>query len=223
MFEKLSIFDLQPRTLFIQFAMTDQASFDGKFSSLSGSVLCPWCGTYYKQRSESNCGNCGGPLPLPPGPDRGPSPPSAPRLLPKAYRRKILFATGWWFRIGALLILINLPFQYHVNGLDVLLISIGGYLCWKGYGDGRRKLDVLEHGQATEGIITEAKENPNIQVDEKHPFIITYSFSRNGQTLTASMNCWDETSLMHFAGEPIWVVYHSLDFENSSSIWPPLA
>jgi len=125
--------------------------------------------------------------------------------------------------MGALLILMSLPFQYHLNGLDVLFISAGGYMCWLGYSKGRKKLDVLENGLVTEGTITEARENPNISVNEKHPYVITYSFSRNGQTMTASMNCWDETSLNHFGGEPVWVVYHTLDFENNSSIWPPLA
>jgi hypothetical protein len=203
--------------------MTLESDSTGILFAQPTSALCPWCGTYYKQRPQGNCSNCGGPLSQPAGPERGPAPPAAPRILPKTYRRKILFLTGWKFRIGVLLILTNLPFQFHINGLDILLISIGGYLCWMGYSKGRKKLDVLEHGFIAEGKITEARQNEKIEVNEKHPFIITYSYIRNGQVLTGKMNCWDETSLMHFAGEPVWVVYHSLDFENNSSIWPPLA
>ncbi len=110
-----------------------------------------------------------------------------------------------------------------MNGLDALFIGIGGYLCWIGYNRGRKQLDVLEHGKIAEGTITEARVNEKIEMNDKHPFIITYTYFRNGQLASAKVNCWDETSLSHFAGEPVWVVYHTLDFENNSSIWPPLA
>jgi hypothetical protein len=73
-------------------------------------VTCPWCGTHYA-RFQTNCKNCGGPLPLPPLPPepRGPvsaldfaqaefplqEPPPPPRPISSAYTWKLLLTDGW--------------------------------------------------------------------------------------------------------------------------------
>jgi hypothetical protein len=73
-------------------------------------VTCPWCGTDYAA-FQSNCKNCGGPIPLPPKPpaQRGAvsaadfaqtefelaEPPPPPRPISSSYAWKLLLTDGW--------------------------------------------------------------------------------------------------------------------------------
>jgi hypothetical protein len=186
------------------------------------SVLCPWCGTYYIIRPGTNCSNCGGTLPPPAGPQRDEKPQPAPRFLPKQFKNKILYKTNWLFIIGALFAFANFPFSFRINGFDIFFMAGGVFLCWLGYTRAMKKIDVLQNGEIAEGTIASAHENKNVTVNEKHPFIIEYTYDLNGEKRSGSMNCWDETSLSHYPGEPVWVVYSNKNFEKNSSIWPPI-
>ena len=54
---------------------------------------CPWCKTFNKVIDETNCKNCGGPLPAIPhdnaGLDKGKPPGNPPRIIPKVYVKKL--------------------------------------------------------------------------------------------------------------------------------------
>ncbi|MFL5753079.1 MAG: hypothetical protein ACJ76F_06715 [Bacteroidia bacterium] len=187
------------------------------------SVLCPWCRTYYQLRNGTNCINCGGALPPPAGPHRGDAPPPVPRFIPKQFKNKLLYQKNYLLLFGALFAVANFPFSSRLNGLDIILIGIGAYCCWMGYARAMRKINVLQRGEIAEGAITSAGENLSTEVNGKHPYQIEYTYEVNGTKRKGQMNCWDETSLSHYEGEPVWVVYSTGSFENNSSIWPPLA
>jgi hypothetical protein len=190
---------------------------------IKNSILCPWCSTYYDVRTSTNCANCGGTLPPPAGPHRGEHPPSTPRFIPKQFRNKVLFSKNYMLLGGSLFAIANIPFTLRINGLEIIMIGLGGYFAWRGYNTAMKKVKVLQHGKITEGLITSVRENENTEVNGKHPFLIEYNYEVNGSKHKGGMNCWDETSLSHYEGEPVWIVYLDENMESNSSIWPPLA
>jgi hypothetical protein len=187
------------------------------------SVLCPWCKTYYETRPGTNCLNCGGALPPPPGPDRGDKPPATPRMFPKGYKWRILTANNWRMYIGAVIFFFTFPTSLTAIIFQLPFYGIGAMLIWHGYYKARQKLDILEHGKTAEGLIVEAGENETMSVNEKHPYFIKYEYDVDGRKYTGSMNCFDEFATSFKAGDMVWVVYLPGNLQDKSSLWPPVA
>lgn len=101
--------------------------------------------------------------------------------------------------------------------------GLGAYIAWRGYDKARKKLDILEHGKAAEGLIVEAGENKGLEVNDKHPYFIEYEYVVDGKKYTGSMNCLDEHATSYKAGDMVWVVYLPGALQYKSSLWPPIA
>ncbi|MFI5298259.1 MAG: hypothetical protein ACHREM_09195 [Polyangiales bacterium] len=192
-------------------------------NSPAHSVTCPWCKVLHETRASTHCAHCGGPLPHAAGPDRGPRPEHAPRALPRTFRNKVLFWNNWDVRIGLLLVIMSLPISSRLHGPDVFFIAVGAFLFFRGYTVGAKRLRVLAHGIAVEATITDVHEHTHAIANDRHPFVIEYSYQSSTGTHVGKSICWDPSAGSHYSGEPIWVVHLSEDLEERSSPWPPIA
>jgi hypothetical protein len=189
----------------------------------SDPVICPWCGTRFEIRPGTNCSNCGGPLPLPPGPDRGDAPPPAPRKFPEGYKLRMIFRNNWSMYTGTIMFLFGLQGALGPIGVGDIFPLIGLAMICNGFYRANRKMKVLEHGLAAEGSVLDAGENESTSENGRHPYFIKYEYEVNGKLCTGFMNCWDESSTSFKPGDPIWVVYIPDGIDYKSSLWPPVA
>lgn len=104
-------------------------------------VTCPRCRRYWQAAAVGvECGNCGGPLPPPPGPSRGHGPPPAPRHLPEKYTRDVLL----WKNVGALVGTFFAAFGGLFGGIGLALRSATRR-------SSLRQIAALTHGYPAEG------------------------------------------------------------------------
>lgn len=178
-------------------------------------VKCPWCETQIADPTFSNCPNCGGTIALSEGDNPGPTPPSAPRILPPKFVKKTKYTNNVYTIIG---IVFTIPFFWTV------VFPIIGIILWKkGIKNANAELNPLMNGNSTHGTIVDVSENRSIQINGRSPFVVSFTFNANGQTMNGSMgNLFDASSKLKKPGDKIWVVY-MLDDPEQSSIWPPLS
>ena len=168
-------------------------------------ITCPWCGTNYT-RFQSNCKNCGGPLPLPEeqaavyaimeAPDeRVPDAPPAPREISNGYVWKLLLTDGWGITALVLLIMgavffpvgmgliagivtafVGIPFA----GLGLLFLGGGIGLGKRRYDEKMKTVEVLRHGLPAVGEITYVEVNRSVTVNGRNPWTIEYVFEAEG-------------------------------------------
>jgi hypothetical protein len=186
------------------------------------SVICPWCKTYFATRPGTNCTNCGGQLPSPADSGERVHAPHPPRFFPDGFKRRMILRNNWRIYVGVAVILINFPTSLGSLPFSLLFVLGGGYVGWVGYDKARQKLNVLELGTATDGVVVEAGENSTVDMNGRHPYFIKYEYIVDGKKYNGSMNCWDESIVLYKAGDPVSVVYlHGI--KDSSSLWPPIA
>lgn len=210
----------------------------GMFSpSAPSGVTCPWCRQYWQPGAFGpECGNCGGPLPPPPGPTRGYAPPPAPRHLPEKYTRDLLL----WKNVGALVGTIFAAFGALFGtlgvGLAVVLLPLG--LAFLGFGalfggigfalrgasrkSAQRQIAALTHGHPAEGQIVAVTVDTGEQINGRSPLRIEYVFMVQGQPVGGSTKAWDVVNRLRQPGEPLWVVFLPHD-PTANSIWPPIS
>ena len=171
-------------------------------------VTCPYCGTSY-QAFQSNCKNCGGPLlavgeadPSSVSTDAIPVPPLAPRPISERYVWRLLYSDGWWIAglvlgilgvvfslvgagltLGRITAFVGIPFL--LIGLPLLVV--GGWVFGWRYQKARKVVNVLRDGDAARGQIVEVQENYSVTVNGRHPWVIRYEYSVNGQTYTGKV------------------------------------
>ncbi len=169
-------------------------------------ITCPWCGTNYAA-FQSNCKNCGGPLPPPaqaaaPAPEReAPAarrapPPPPPRPISDSYVWRLLAADGGaiaggiFALLGAIFLFVGVPLTIGIitafvglpfAGLGAVFLGVGGWLLVRRYESAQKTVSVLRQGEAVEGRILEVRENYNVTVNNRHPWTITYQFQMNGR------------------------------------------
>ncbi len=166
-------------------------------------VICPWCGTNYAE-FQSNCKNCGGPIPYQSPVAAVPAaraetalipPPPAPRPISDSYARRMLWTDGGAIA-GAVLTFVGGMFAMVGAGLTIalvtafigiifvplglLLLGIGLYLLYWRYNEKKKIVEVLRNGQAVVGQITDVREDYNVLINNRHPWIIEYEFRPNG-------------------------------------------
>lgn len=190
-------------------------------------ITCGWCGTKYIN-FQTNCKNCGGLLPVPPGMDAGPPPPEAPRRLPKGFERKVLWTGNVFAIIGAIFLLVGLPLvvaMFFVHPLAPLIPAVHatlGFLLFRhGRGKGQRTLNAFKNGRAVQGRITEIRKDTTTTVNNRHPWLIEYQFAVDNQAIDGSITTWDSTAQDRRRGQPIWILYVESDPEQNT-IYPPV-
>lgn len=166
-------------------------------------VICPWCGTNYAE-FQSNCKNCGGPIPYQPPVAPAPAaraepalipPPPAPRPISNSYARRLMLTDGGAIAgfilgiIGGIFTLVGAGLTFALVTafvgiiflpLGLLELGIGLYLLYWRYNEKKKIVEVLRNGQAIIGQITSVRENYSVSINDRHPWIIEYEFRPNG-------------------------------------------
>jgi hypothetical protein len=186
-------------------------------------ILCPWCGTSY-ERFQSNCKNCGGPIPAQTEKSQGEllAPPSAPRPISKSYPVKLMLTDGGAIA-GSAIAFVGLIFELVGMGLTLgvvtafvgipfLLLGLGllaggaGLLAWR-YHEKQKIVDVLRFGEAVLGEVTGLEENLNVSINNRHPWILLYHYRVNGQPFDGKVTTLREPGAELQPGQPVYVLY----------------
>ncbi|MEM6986553.1 MAG: DUF3592 domain-containing protein [Pseudomonadota bacterium] len=184
-------------------------------------IMCGWCETKYPPTyTESNCSNCGGPLPLPPGPDRGPVPPAPPRHIPPSFSRKLRL--GFVFVFGLVFVALGVVLAPQSSGFTLVFSLAGALLLRSNWRKASNRINALKDGIAAEGEILSVGFDESVKVNGKHPYLVRYRWDHEGRFREGQKSTWDEAAMDHYRGEPIWVVY-TPDDTRRSAIWPPMA
>ncbi len=169
-------------------------------------VTCPWCGTNYAE-FQSNCRNCGGPLPAPVEKKRifaereaedfvMPELPPAPRPISDGYAWRLVVTDGWaisafvfallgfiftitggGLTIGIITAFVGIPFL----GMGLLFFLGGVWILFWRYGEARKVVEVLKNGEPIEGEIIETAVNASVQINGRNPWTIKYGYEVGGQ------------------------------------------
>ncbi|MDR3573692.1 MAG: DUF3592 domain-containing protein [Anaerolineaceae bacterium] len=203
-------------------------------------ITCPWCGTNYAV-FQPNCQNCGGPLPVqseetsPAVPDESlPIPPAAPRQISNRYVWRLFSADGAWIAalvlalvgiifgivglgltIAIITALIGIPFLL----LGLVLLVAGGLLFFGRYQKAQKVVSVLRDGAASEGQITELRQNYSVQINGRSPWIIAYAYQVNGQSFAGKVTTLNDPGQRLQVGKAVRILYLPSD-PNWSSIYP---
>lgn len=194
---------------------------------------CGWCRTI-NHGIGPGCVNCGGPLPMPPQPDPGPPPPPAPRTLPAKFVRKRVYTGNFGVLWGAIfggvgglimLVFLGLTFVllplifgalfggiFFAVGLTVALMSIKG---------AKESLAPLQRGSSAVGTVVSIDRNRSITEDGRHPWLIDYTFTADGQTIGGTLSSADARMAGVEVGHSLHVVYLPEE-PGQSAIWPPM-
>jgi len=190
-------------------------------------ITCPWCGTNHLE-FQSNCKNCGGPLPAPAqvaaadARRKLATPPAPPREISSSFAWRWLLTDGW--TIGAIVfIIVGGSFSITGAGLTVgiitafvgipflilgLVILAGGLavLVWR-YDLAQKALNVLRDGQAARGEITALEPNYNVRINGRTPWNIGYKFSLDGNDYEGRVTTLNNPGADLAPGSPAVVLY----------------
>ena len=182
------------------------------------SLECPWCSSINYVAEETNCKNCGGPLPAVPKKDsgigRGKIPDDPPRKLPQKYIKKLKYRNVY-FIIGIIFVV---PFIW-----SVIFPIIGFFLIRHGLKVANNKIAALERGIKAEGTLLAIYRDQSITINGRHPWKLEYEFKTiSGAKIEAiKTGAWNNNNRYRAAGDRLWVVYLKEDPE-INAIWPPV-
>jgi len=179
---------------------------------------CPWCKTVNKVTNETNCVNCGGPLPAVPhnndGLDKGLPPGSTPREIPKVYIKKLkyrntVFMIGFFFT----------AFFFWT----ILFPIIGIFMMRAGLRTANKKLMALQNGIKSEGVLVDIYKDHSETVNGRNPWLLEYEFTtKSGELITAKKTgAWGKNNRYRKPNDHLWIVYMP-DNPEISAIWPPV-
>jgi hypothetical protein len=191
-------------------------------------IICPWCGTAHVT-FQSNCKNCGGPLPS--ADDKKPSsvpaeelptPPLPPRPIPNRYVWRLLSRDGWsiaafvfgllgviFSLVGAGLTIaiitafVGIPFL--LLGIAFLIAGVWVFL-WR-YQNAQKIVNVLRDGEATRGQIVEMQQNYSVRINGRYPWVIRYQFQADGQDHEGKVTILNPPGEQLQAGKAVCVLY----------------
>ncbi len=190
-------------------------------------ITCPWCGTNHLE-FQSNCKNCGGPLPAPSeiavtqSRRKLEMPPEPPREISNSFAWRWLLSDGWTvaalvftilggtfsitgagLTVGIITAFVGIPFL-----LFGLVMLAGGLavLIWR-YDQAQKALNVLRHGQATRGQITALEPNYNVRINGRTPWSIGYKFTLDGADYEGRITTLNNPSADMAPGNPAVVLY----------------
>jgi hypothetical protein len=191
-------------------------------------ITCRYCGTNHLE-FQSNCKNCGAPLPAPEELAKGSRkivmPPSPPREISSSFAWRWLLTDGWSI---AAFVFILLGGTFAITGLGLIagiitaiigipfallgIAFLGGGLgiaYWR-YQMAQNALNVLRHGQSTRGEISSVEPNYNVRVNGRNPWTIGYRFTLDGQEYTGTVSTLNTpqvepgnpTAILYLANDP---------------------
>jgi membrane protein implicated in regulation of membrane protease activity len=193
-------------------------------------ITCPWCGTHYAA-FQSNCKNCGGPLPPPPAqaaapaPEREadlPAPPPPPRPISDSYVWRLLAADGGaivggvFALLGAIFLIVGVPLTLAIitafvglpfAALGAVFGGVGGWLLVRRYEAAQKTVSVLRRGEAARGQITGVEENLSVRVNGRHPWTIKYQFQVGGRNYEGRVSTLNRPAPQLQPGQPAHVLY----------------
>src|SRR5579871_1191264 len=94
-------------------------------------ITCGWCSTHYPSW-QTNCKNCGGPLPPLPGMELGSPPPPAPRKLPWIYEFRMKWSRNFGVLIGLFFCFISGLMLYAMIKVHTLFAVVPGFFLFLG-------------------------------------------------------------------------------------------
>jgi hypothetical protein len=190
-------------------------------------ITCPWCGTNHLE-FQSNCKNCGGPLPAPAVVAANETrrklvmPPEPPREISNSFAWRWLLTDGWTIAalvftllggifsitgagltVGIITAFVGIPFL--LFGLLMLFGGIG-VLAWR-YDQAQKALNVLRHGLATRGEITSLEPNYNVRINGRTPWNIGYKFTLDETDYAGNVTTLNNPSTDLAPGSPAAVLY----------------
>jgi len=200
-------------------------------------ITCPWCGTNYPV-FQTNCKNCGGPLPFAEETPAVtiPAPPPAPRNLPGNYVWRMLPTDGWsilafvFTLLGGIFTVVGFALTVSIVtafvGIPFLFIGLPflgagiAVAAWR-YRQAQQVLQVLRIGEAVLGQITDTSERTYITINERHPWTISYRFQIDGSEYIGAATTLRTPDWRHQPGQAVWVLYLP-DNPMQNTIYPPV-
>ena len=199
-------------------------------------IACPWCG----QRNPINsleCRQCGGPLPPPIGDNPGPEPPLPPRVLPKGYRRRMLWKNSILNTIGIIFTAVGLSTACLFSTIGItagivlmaliglfvggIFAVIGGGMLYAGIREALGKIRPYERGLAATGEVTEIYRDRSTVVNGRNPWAVHYQFNIGTEAYEGRAITWKYAPAIQEVGNRVWVLYLPDDPEQNV-LYPPL-
>jgi membrane protein implicated in regulation of membrane protease activity len=190
-------------------------------------ITCPWCGTSYAV-FQSNCRNCGGPLPAPAdsaaplSPLELAAPPPAPRSIADSYLWRLLGSDGWavaagiFTLIGAIFSFVGLILTFAIITafvgipfaiLGLIFLGLGMTTLRRRYQDSQKTVEVLRQGEAVRGQVINVEANYNVTVNGRNPWTITYQFQLAGREFQNKVTTLNPPGPQLRTGQPVYVLY----------------
>lgn len=202
-------------------------------------ITCPWCGTNFVA-FQSNCSNCGGPLPAQdagPGSvasEDPPEPPAAPRPISNRYVWRLLGRDAWVI-VGFVFSLLGIIFALVGGGLTfnritafvgipflvlglAFLAASAGLLGWR-YPIAMKTVRVLRAGDSARGQITQLQQNGHVVINGRMPWVIEYEFHVDGQSFAGNVTTLNSPGPALQAGKAVRILYLRTD-PKWNSIYP---
>jgi hypothetical protein len=207
-------------------------------------ITCPRCNTLY-QEFQFECEKCGASLPLPPADGSEPeqitpaadepiAPSMPPRQVPKMALGRLLKNQPGAI-IGGIFLLIELfiftvvtiaisPIFRLSDSLFFLLfnvgfIVIGAVLFIRGFQKALRTVKILRDGQAALGEITDVSPNYRVRINNRHPWIIQYSFKVFGSDYQGKLSTLNQPDADYQPGKATYVLYQP-DDPQQNTLYP---
>lgn len=187
---------------------------------------CGWCGTHNPD-GKTNCINCGGPLPKPPGPELGEPPPPAPRIIPVRYSMQKLYTRnfgcwfgGIWAAVGGLIMVVftvlGVVLLPMLGGacLGSIFFLVGAVVAVVAFRSAARHLAVQRRGLAAEGQVVDVSLSDGL-------WKVSYVFQVGGASIGGTAMSSDPVTALAKPGDLLWVTYVPNDPERNAP-WPPM-
>ncbi|MEX2162588.1 MAG: DUF3592 domain-containing protein [Anaerolineales bacterium] len=189
-------------------------------------ITCPWCGTNHLE-FQSNCKNCGGPLPAPAQMAASAihkliMPPAPPREISAHFAWRWLLTDSWTIASFVFVILggtfsltgvgLTAGIITAFIGIPFLLLGLAflgggmGLLYWR-YTLAQNALKVLRDGQATRGEITALEQNYSVRINGRNPWTISYKFSLDGKDYEGKVTTLNDPGIHLAPGNPAAILY----------------
>jgi len=203
-------------------------------------ITCPWCGTAHLT-FQSNCQNCGGPLPASdeknasssPG-EALPTPPPAPRPIPNRYVWRLLSRDGGAIAafvfgiLGFIFSLVGAGLTIAIItaflGIPFLLLGIafliaGIWVFIFRYQNAQKVVKVLQDGLASDGKIVSSEQNYHVRIRGRYPWVLRYQFQVEGQGYEGRVSVLNQPGEQYQVGKAAWILYLP-DAPKWNSIYP---